>query len=236
MLGIYLAKLGLPKNTTKVFESLLLLGETKASDIIKKTGLHRHLVYEALKDLEARGLAKRLVRNDVAHFRILSADPLIKEAEDRYAAATEIARLLREKKEKIESTVTFFEGVEGVNAFTELVLAQGQDLDVLGGNARFRQFYSEIFDHWNDRRIEKKIRFRVLAPNEVTDAHLYGAAEVIIRRYDARLFPGVVWIFGDYLAHIVWKTKQNTEIILIKQPDLAEQHRELFSALWKVAK
>lgn len=236
MLDTHLAKLGLPKNTTKVFHALLGMDEARASDVINKTGLHRHLVYEALRDLEGRRLVKRLMRNDVAHFRIMSADPLLEEAEERYAAAAEVARVLRQRKPKAESSVTFFEGIEGVNAFTEFVLTQGEDLDVLGANARFRQFYPEIFDLWNERRLEKRMRFRALAPKEVRDEHLNDVPGVSIRRYDGRLFPGVVWIFGDYLAHIVWKTRQNTEIILLKQPNLAEQHRELFTALWKTAK
>ncbi len=232
MLEGHLAKLGLPKNTTKVFQALLGIDEARASDVIKKTGLHRHLVYEALRDLEARGLVKKLVRDDVAHFRVMSADPLLEEAEERYAAAAEVARVLRQRKPKAESSVTFFEGIEGVHAFTEFVLAQGADLDVLGANARFRQFYPEIFDLWNERRLKKRIRFRVLAPKEVRDEHLSDVPGVTIHRYDGRLFPGVAWIFGDYLAHIVWKTRQNTEIILLKQTNLAEQHRELFNALW----
>lgn len=235
MLEGQLAKLGLPKNTTKVFQALIPLDEARASDIIKKTGLHRQLVYEALRDLEKRRLVKRLVRNDVAHFYVMSAEPLLEEAEARYAVAAEVARALRQRKPRVESAVTFYEGVEGVNTFIELVLAQNKDLDVLGANARFRQYYPEIFDLWNERRIGRKMRFRALAPKEVPNEHLSNVPGLVIRRYDGRLFPGVVWIFGDHLAHIVWKTRQNTEIILIRQSDLAKQHCELFNALWKTA-
>lgn len=202
----------------------------------KKSGLHRHLVYEALRDLEMRGLVKRLIKSNIAHFRIQSADPLLHEAEKQYEAATEVARVLRQHASRVESSVTFYEGIEGVHAFTEFVLAQGEHIDVLGANARFRQYYPEIFSLWNERRLQKKMRFRALAAQDVPDEHLYDVPGVTIRRYDGRLFPGVAWIFGNHLAHIVWKTRQNTEIILLKQPDLANQHRELFSALWRLAR
>lgn len=236
MLTLELERLGLGKNTIKVFQILFGKEETRAAEIIKKSGLHRHLVYEALRDLEDRGLVKRFTKDGVAHFRISSADPLLNEAEKRYAAAVEVKRVLRQYKPHTESAVTFYEGVEGVHEFTEFVLSQEENLDVLGANARFRQFYPEIFSIWNERRLEKGIRFRALAANDVPDEHLYDVPGITIRRYDGRLFPGVAWIFGEYLAHIVWKTRQNTEIILLKQPDLATQHRELFSALWKLAK
>lgn len=229
-------KIGLPKNSSLVLEALLKTEESKANDLVKKLGVHRHLVYEALNDLERRGLVKRLVRNEVFYFRLLTGEPLVQEAAKKYETAVEIARLINSKKKHPESTVTFFEGVEGVHAFTEFVLKQKQDLFVLGANTRFRLFFPEIFDLWNEKRQQKQIKFKVLVPKDVPTEYLHGVTGLQYRHYDGRLFPGVVWIFGDYLAHIIWNTKQNTEIIMLHQPVLSEHHRDLFETIWRVAK
>jgi len=231
-----LQQLDLPKNSTLVLKALLETEESKANDLVKKLGVHRHLVYEALNDLERRGLIKRLVRNEVFYFRLLTGEPLVSEAAKKYEVAVEIARKIRNSKKRPESTVTFFEGVEGVNSFTEFVLKQNQDLFVLGANTRFRLFFPEIFDLWNEKRQQKKIHFKVLVPKDIPTEYLKNVEGLQYRRYDGRLFPGVIWIFGDYLAHIVWNTKQNTEIIMLHQPTIAEQHRDLFETIWKLSK
>jgi sugar-specific transcriptional regulator TrmB len=229
-------KLGLPKNSAIVLETLLNTEESKANELIKKLGIHRHLVYEALNDLERRGLIKRLVRNEVFYFRLLTGEPLVQEAAKKYEVAIEIARQIRNQKKRPESTVTFFEGVEGVNSFTEFVLKQNQNLFVLGANTRFRLFFPEIFDLWNEKRQQKKIHFKVLVPKDIPAEYLDDVEGLQHRRYDGRLFPGVIWVFGECLAHIVWNTKQNTEIIMLHQPIIAEQHRDLFETIWKLSK
>lgn len=227
-----LTALNLPKNSTLILAALLQTEESKANDLVKKIGIHRHLVYEALNDLERRGLVKRIVKNEVFYFRLLTGEPLVEEAAKRYAAAAEIARIIRLKKKHPESTVTFFEGVEGVNAFTEFVLKQNKDILVLGANTRFRLFFPEIFDLWNEKRQRKQMKFKVLVPKNVPAEYLRGINGLQYRRFEGKLFPGVVWIFGDYLAHIVWNTKQSSEIIMLHQPIIAAQHRDLFKTLW----
>lgn len=225
--------LSLPKNSALVLEALLEIEETKANDLVKKLGVHRHLIYEALNDLERRGLVKRIVRDKVFWFRLISGEPLIETAAKQYEAAVEIAKIIRSKKKHMESTVTFFNSVEGINNFTEFVLKQNQNLYVLGANTRFRLFFPEIFDLWNEKRQQKQIKFKVLVPKEISAEYLRSVEGLQFRRYDGRLFPSVVWIFGDYLAYIVWNTKQNSEVIMLHQPVLAEQHRDLFETIWK---
>ena len=229
-------ELGFPKNSTIVLRFLLSLGEAKAGELIKETQLHRHLVYEALRDLEERGIVKKIVKGKIAVFRAVSGDALVADAERHYQAATEIANLIRRTRKGQQSAVTFYEGVEGVHEFMEYVLSQGKDICVLGANARFRSFYPEIFELWNDRRIRKHISFRALVPDEVEKEAVEGVEDVQLRRYPGKMFPGVAWIFGDHVAHIVWRTKLNTEIILLRQRELAQQHRELFSTLWEKSK
>lgn len=233
---INLTGIGLPKNSALVLIALLEIEETKANDLVKKLGIHRHLVYEALNDLERRGLVKRIVRNKVFWFHLISGDPLVETAAKQYEAATEIARIIRLKKKRAKSTVTFFNGIEGINDFTEFVLKQNKNLFVLGANTRFRLFFPEIFDLWNEKRQQKQIKFKVLVPKDVPTEYLQGVTGLQYRRYNGHLFPGVVWIFGEYLAHIIWNTKQNSEVIMLHQPILAEQHKDLFETIWRLAK
>lgn len=231
-----LETLGLPKNSVLVFDCLLNKEEMKATEVIHTTGLHRQLVYEALRDLERRGLIKKIIRDDVSCFRVLSAHPLLEFAEEQYQAALRVARAFKQKKIHCESSVTFFQGVEGVHSFTEFVLETKKPLFVLGANTRFRQFYPEIFDLWNEKRVRLKIPFCAIVPDSVPKEFLKNVTGFRYKKFHGKLFPGVLWIFGDYIAHIVWITKVQSEIILIHNPILAAQQREFFDSMWKNSK
>ena len=49
-----LQKLGFTKNLATVYTTLFDLGEAKAGNIVRSTGLHRNLVYLALEELEEK--------------------------------------------------------------------------------------------------------------------------------------------------------------------------------------
>lgn len=236
MLKNQLIKLALPKNSVLVFAYLIGVTEAKATEIIKHTGVHRFLVYEALRDLVQRQLVKKVIKNNIAWFRVLNVAPLVKEAEERYQAAVQIAHFLTAQRRPEESSATFFQGVEGVHAFTEFVLKQNRPLLILGANARFAQFFPEIFTLWNERRKMQNMSMQALVPSGLEKVLLKNIPLFTYRIFDAKLFPGVLWIFGDYFAHLTWTTKETTEIIMIHNPVLAAQQLDFFRYIWKKSK
>ena len=155
-----LQKLDIPKNSIIVFQFLLQNGEQKAIPITHATGLYKQSVYSALDDLEYRGMIKKIMKNGVAHYRVLSVEPLMKDAEERYQAACEIRRIVKKTIKKPESSIAFYEGIEGVHDFTQFVLEYARPLNILGANISFRQFYPEIFDTWLVQWNRKKISLR----------------------------------------------------------------------------
>ncbi len=230
-----LRNLGLPKNSALVMNHLLHSGETKANEIVKKTGVHRHLIYEALRDLESRKLVKKLSRGGVAHFRLLDASSLVRDAERKHEKALEIARSVKEHVQGHESTVEFFEGVEGIDAFMNFVLEQGKPIYLLGANISFRKVFPEIFGLWNDKRQKLGMHIKALVPHGAP-AEKANAKKFTYRFIDVPVVPNVVWVFGDYVAHVHWITRGNSEVVLIKNPTLAKQQRSFFRYMWDKAK
>lgn len=228
--------LGLPKNSAIVFDQLLHVGESKANDIIKRTGIHRHLVYEALRDLENRGLVKRLTKKGVAHFRLLDASNLVRRAERQHEKAIDIAKLVQQHTEGQESTVTFFESVEGVDAFTDFVLDQGKTIHLIGATISFRKVFPEVVNLWNEKRSRLGVNIKALVPRPALVEQLDDIQRFSYRVIETDPIPSVLWIFGDYIAHVLWSTRANTEIIMIKNKTLAKQQRALFGQMWESAK
>ena len=74
MLNEDLKALGLTNNEVRVYLALVGSGKVRAADIIKETGLHRNLVYQALDELVSRHLATKTVQTGVLHFQATNPD------------------------------------------------------------------------------------------------------------------------------------------------------------------
>ena len=67
-----LTKLGLTLNEAKVYFALLELGSTNAGEIIKKTKLHRNIVYDKLDKLIEKGLVSFVTIKNIKQFEVTS--------------------------------------------------------------------------------------------------------------------------------------------------------------------
>jgi len=63
-----LEKLGFTLNETKTYLNLLNLGSCLASDLAKKTGLHRRPVYDALNRLIEKGLVSYTIKTGKKYY------------------------------------------------------------------------------------------------------------------------------------------------------------------------
>ena len=74
-----LEALGFYKNEAKVYLALLELGFCTTGPLIKKTGLHRNIVYESLDKLISHGLVSSTMQRGKKHFRTLSPARILKQ-------------------------------------------------------------------------------------------------------------------------------------------------------------
>ncbi|MDA0208270.1 MAG: hypothetical protein O3B64_02595 [bacterium] len=232
----HLDALHLPKHADVVLGAMLDAEEVKATQIIQLTGLHRQLVYDALKWLEEKHVVKRIQRNGVAHFRILSFDQLLHDAEATYKATKELAQEVEKKRGARNKALQIYEGVEGVNKFTDLVLEVGKPLYVLGANIRFRTYYPEIFELWNKKRVENGIPFKFLVSNQIHPSSFKDVDKISYRFFEGKQYASVLWIFGTYVAYLFWSTRLSAEIVVLRHSELAKQQKQFFKTLWEANK
>jgi len=74
-----LQTLGLTANQAQVYLTLARAGELKAGEVIKKTGLHRNLVYTALQELIEKKLVSSSKFKNVAVYKTLAPARLLRE-------------------------------------------------------------------------------------------------------------------------------------------------------------
>ena len=63
-----LEKIGLTRNESLVYLTLLRLGVSRTGEILKKSQLNSGKIYEILESLKVKGLASESVINNVKHF------------------------------------------------------------------------------------------------------------------------------------------------------------------------
>ncbi len=226
---------GLTENESKVFSTLLGLGPSHAGSISRKSGLHRRVVYDTIEMLIQKGLVGYILQNNVKLFqashpqRVLE---LLQEKEQRIEGAMpEMLALYAKTKEKEETN--FYKGKNGLKTVFEDQLESGKEILILGASPiayDILQFYFHWFDK---RRVEKKIRTRIIF-NKSSDIPRLPLADIRIlpEKYGS---PLAVNIYGDKVAIILW-SKEKPFAIVIAQKEIADGYRKYFELLWRMAK
>lgn len=232
-LRLDLEQLGLPTHSADMYERLLRLGESKAADLISDSGTHRQLVYAALKDLERRKLAKKVMRDKVAHFQALSLDPLLADIRHKEQLAARVIEESKRLKATPQTEVLVFQGAQGMNDFMELTLETKAPIRLIGAHFRFKEVYPELWYPWHQKREEHDISFQALMPSGVDVPE---DVSFELRQLSMDVSPTVTWLFGDYVAHLVWIDREQTVAFVTHHALVAQQQQELFETLWARAK
>lgn len=116
-----LQSIGLSQNQALVYLALFRVGEAKAGEIIKKTGLHRNLVYVALQEL----IDKKLVASfnklgGVAIYKVLGTTRLLVDLQEKERIAKNVIEELSllSKKGNNQEIVVY----EGIDEFRRHVM------------------------------------------------------------------------------------------------------------------
>ena len=110
-----LKQLGYSTNQAKTYLSLLELGQTTVGPIVKKTGLHRQIVYNTLADLEKMDLIQSAIKNNRQNFQIIDPRKIVEVIKKQQSLAEDLIPelLAAQKKKAAGQEVKIYEGVEG---------------------------------------------------------------------------------------------------------------------------
>ncbi len=235
-----LEKAGLTKNQSKIYVALLKLGSATAQQIMKESELHRSRVYDSLIFLEDQGLVSSVVRDFKKYFQAVSPDKLLSYVDEKKQAIREILPELKKlegaKKEGVEGSV--YKGKEGLKAIHSemLKVSEGSEILVLGAKALIFDELDFFIQNFERERLKKKIKWKCLwdskKSREIAMQRKLISGRVLPRGFDSQ---GVVNVFGDKVAIVLWKEKYPTGF-LIESRDVAESYRKWFELIWRTAK
>jgi len=235
--------LGLTPSQTKVYLSLLELGETTSGPIIEKSKLHSSVVYNSLNQLIDEGLASYIIKGKTKYFQAADPKNLISLVEDKKSKLLEIIPLLKKKHEELQSTAKIFSGWKGVfTAFNTIIEELPKGSEYLGFAAGLDEQFSketkEFFEIYNRKRSEKKYVVKLIANETERKNILEYGFEKNQKKPEFRFvkdisFNGII-IFGDNILQVAFEDVPIA--VIISSKIMAESFRKTFYSFWKIAK
>ena len=241
-----LISLGLTKNEVAVYTTLLELGITQAGPLVKKTKLHRMLVYNALESLTDRGLVSVARKKNIKLFQPGDPDMLRQHTHRLQHIADAVVpelRLLQEKKQDIVNVKTLI-GAEGLaTAITAVIESAARqkkkEIYIMGGGTP-EGFYTTVGDWYytyRDLLDEHKVKKILLADVSTIKGFKTFIEEdnTEMRILDHGLSsPTFTRITKEMVS--IEMHKPQPVAILIQNPTIASAYLDSFNLLWKTGK
>ena len=230
-------KIGLTRNQSLVYLSLLKLGSTTAQNIIRESGMHRSRVYDSLEKLQELGLASFVVKDFKKYFQAAKPEKLFDFVNEKKEIINqilpELKKLERMKKEEINATI--YKGAEGLKTIHSEMLREGKNVYVLGAKGLIFSVLRYYTPNFERERMKKRIKFTLIYDKKEVKKF---EKEVVKRKlFEGKSLPegfegnSVVNIFGNKVAIVHWKEKYPTGF-LIENKDVADSFRKWFKLIY----
>jgi len=235
-----LIRLGLTNNEAKVYLALLESGSTNAGAIIKKTKLHRNIVYDNLDRLIEKGLVSFVIIKNIKHFEATSSKELKEYVERKKEEALneeKIVNQLLPQIEKIRTSVekkqeaTIFKGKKGLKAVLEQITEAKGELLVFGTGWGMRETAGSYYEQWHLKLRENRIKARILLPENRKGIFLKPFVAKYLPEKD--MIPSSIAIYDDKVLNVVWG--EEPIAVLFTSEKIRDSYKRYFELLWKVA-
>ncbi|MFH1425300.1 MAG: helix-turn-helix domain-containing protein [archaeon] len=232
-----LQEAGLTNTEARIYLVLLELGSGLAGEITKKSELNRTIVYYSLNKLIEKGLVSYVIEANRKVFKPVNPERLIEIMEEKEKNMREILPGLKKKFESkmSESDAEIYRGRKGLKSIFEDILRTGKDYMIFGAEGRFEDVFPDYFHLWNKKRVERKIKVRVVY-NEKARQMREGKLKFVEMRFLPKEldFPSTTQIYGGKVSIMVWSKPEFA--FVIKSKEAVKSYMNFFELLWKVGK
>lgn len=245
-----LEEIGLTKTEIKIYLSLLKLGQSTTTNIVRDSKIHASKVYEFLDKLIQKGLVSYVIKSNKRFFTATDPKHLkeflrekqrkIKEQEDKI---NNLIPYLNSIKKEGEDTIKseIYEGLRGIKSVYQKILTElskGETQYILGAPKIANDKLEGFILDWHKKRIKKGIKCKYIYDSNVRD---YGSIREKMPLTEVRYLPNNIvspmWIeiFGGYV--IIGHIKGNNAVLfLIQDKEIAKGYLDYFNLIWKVSK
>ncbi len=235
-----LENLGLTRNEAKIYKALLEIGETKTGAIVKKTGLHRVIIYDALEMLIKKGLASYVIKENRKYFQAADPARLVDFLEEKEKLAKAMLPELNQLKKESESkqTVSIYEGIIGLKSAMNNMLKElsPRGTHYVFASGHMSEAMGPYYDLYQETKRRNKIKTYGLVDLEYRKRKsLIKRTSAELRYYPFSYFPTDTWIYNDKVLIVTYTCKPAIAILITSQ-ETADSYKKLFEGFWKKAK
>ena len=244
-----LEEIGLTKTEIKIYLTLLKLGQTTTTKIVRDAGIHASKVYEFLDKLIQKGLVSYVIKSNKKYFSASEPEVLkeflkekrneIKEKEQEIDKLIPSLNLIKKSREEIIQS-EIYEGLRGIKSVYEkilLTLQKGETQYIIGAPRIGNELVEGFLLSWHKRRIKKGIKCKYIYDSDVRDyGRIRGQMNYTEVKYLPKKIISPMWIeiFKDYvvIGHIKGR---NAILFLIKDKEIAKGYLDYFKLIWDIS-
>ncbi|MDP2950859.1 MAG: helix-turn-helix domain-containing protein [bacterium] len=241
MLTNNLQKLGFSENEARVYLALLEEGFGTTGPLIKKTGLHRNIVYETLDKLVKCGLSSVSMQKGKKHFRALSPVKILQREKTQFEMAQKLVPFLIKMQKQEKQEVIIYEGNEGFqNAHLDAIeqmKSRGCVYVMMAGGKRWYDNMENGLKKFDKIRLNKNIKEKIIAlESQQKDLANYPKRPLWEVRFLPETFnnPSGISVYDNVTLILVYGSP--VLAMIIKNPAVALGFKQQFDILWKIAK
>lgn len=233
---------GLTHNESKIYLCLNQHTGLSATEVTKKTGIHRRNVYDALNRLLEKGLVNETLVNTSKKFNAVHPSHLLRLAEEQQQIIKKIVPKLKEQYqvENLKNYVKLYQGIKGVKAsFTDsLRMLNEDDSCYVLGCVDMKKFLGPFIDDHHKERQKKNIKtWQLYNANFKKRAESFSKG----KKYKTRILPKDFYlpvqtvVFGE---NIVCQILIHDEPFVIQTVDktFAANHIKNFKMIWNMSR
>jgi sugar-specific transcriptional regulator TrmB len=241
-----LENLGLAKNEAKIYETLLIEGESAVGHIATKSKVHRRNVYDTLNRLVERGLAFEIIDRNENHYKAVDPKKLLEALEEKQNILARALPGLENlyHKQPAKEEVFIYRGLEGWKNYMRDILRVGQDDYIAGAKGAWNDSRIRPFAEQFAREAESAgINFFVLYDETAKEkagpmsAMLNAKYKFIPKEFGSY---SAFEVFGDHVVLLADVTdgvlRDDLSITVVINQKIADSFRAWFNFMWSASK
>ncbi len=233
-----LEELGLSKNESRIYHTLIRLGSSNISKIVSESKVHRTNVYDALEGLRRKGLVSSVLKDKKKYFEALNPSGLINLIREKEYKLMKIIPILKKEQTVREEVARTYEGVRAFRTILTSWLDKKEAIYTYGIPRGVIYIMGVPFiNQFHKKRIKKRIVMKHIYNENARERIKYLNK---LPYTEARYLPSdfntdaCTILCGDEIMIVHWK--KNPFIIHLKQKELADTYRKYFEFLYKKAR
>ena len=242
-----LKQAGLTNGETKVYISLIKIGENTVGPIAKEASVSLSKIYEILGNLIKKGLVSHIIKNNTKCFLATEPERIIdyleskkREIDKSEKEILKILPALRNQKESIKekTQATLFEGFMGIKSFYESVLRDSKKDDeilAIGIPKYAAERYEGYFLDWNKRRAKKGVKIKIIFDYDVRElGKKREKIKLTQTKYLNKEFVTPSWILVYKKGVATIHMTRSPICVFVKDREVVKSYTVFFNLLWDI--